>query len=299
MDLRQLRYLVALAEERSFTRAAGKMLVAQPALSQQIAKLEAELGLALADRTTRRVRLTEAGERLVDHARRILRQVDIAAEDLAAMAGLQAGRLTIGASRTVGSFDLSGLLAECHRRYPAVDLAVREDLSVTLAEELRVDEIDLAFITRPAGPDGDGLQLHVVSVEPLVGIVALDHRLARRKRLRAPLLAGETIVTFPEGATIRWRLEQAAARAGYTPRVAFETNEVGRMRELAAAGLAIAVLPRSDAARPGAAIKAVPFQEAEFRHTVYMASRAGRHHSPAAQAFIDLTLAEQAGPRAG
>jgi LysR family transcriptional regulator, transcription activator of glutamate synthase operon len=294
MDLRQLRYLVALAEERSFTRAAGKLHIAQPAVSQQIAKLEAELGVALADRTTRRVGMTQAGDRLVEHARRILRQVDVAADDVAAIAGLQAGRLTIGASRTVGSLDLSGLVAAFHRRYPAVDLAVREDLSVTLAEELQADELDLAFLTRPPVPDGEGLRLRVVSIEPLVAIVAPDHRLARRSRLRVALLEGETIVTFREGATIRWRLEEAAARAGYVPRVAFETNEVGRMRALAAAGLAIAILPRSDAELPGAPIEAIPFEEPEFRHTVYMASRAGRHHSPAAQAFIDLTIAAQA-----
>src|SRR4051812_22378788 len=120
MDLRQLRYLVALAEERSFTGAAGRLRIAQPAVSQQIAKLEAELGVALADRTTRRVGMTQAGDRLVEHARRILRQVDVAADDVAAIAGLRAGRLTIGASRTVGSLDLSSLVAAFHRRYPAV-----------------------------------------------------------------------------------------------------------------------------------------------------------------------------------
>jgi LysR family transcriptional regulator, transcription activator of glutamate synthase operon len=292
MELRQLRYVVALAEERSFTRAASKVLVAQPALSQQIAKLEAELGVSLADRTTRRVGMTEAGDRLVDHARRILRQVDVAAEDLAAMAGVRAGRLTIGASRTVGSFDLSSLIAEFHGRYPEIDLAVREDLSASLAAELQADDIDLAFITRPAGPDDEGLALRVVSKEPLVAILAPGHPLARRRRLRVPLLEGERIVTFREGATIRKRLEDAAARAGYVPHVAFETNEVGRMRALAAAGLAIAVLPRSDAELPGAPITAVPFQEPEFEHTVYIASRAGRHHSPAARAFMELVLSE-------
>jgi LysR family transcriptional activator of glutamate synthase operon len=263
--------------------------VAQPALSQQIAKLEAELGVVLAERTTRRVGITEAGNRLVGHARRILKQVDIAAEDVAAIAGLRAGRLTIGASRTVGAFDLSGLLAGFYRRYPGVDLAVREDLSVNLAAGLRADEIDLAFITRPSADDED-LELRVVSSEPLVALLAPSHRLAGRKRLRVPLLDGMTIVTFPEGATIRARLEEAAARAGYTPRVAFETNEVSRMRALAAAGLAIAVLPLSDAELPGAPIVAVPFHEPDFRHTVYMASRAARQHSPAARAFIELAL---------
>jgi LysR family transcriptional regulator, transcription activator of glutamate synthase operon len=294
MELRQLRYIVALAEERSFTRAAGKVLVAQPALSQQIAKLEAELGLPLVDRTTRRVAMTEAGDRLVEHARRVLKQVDVAREDLADLAGLRTGRLTIGASRTVGALDLSGLLAEFYRRHPAVDLAVREDLSISLASELRADELDLAFITVPGSSPVEGLELRVVSSEELVAVLPRDHELSRRRKLRVVDLEAQTIVAFGGGATIRQRLDEAATRAGFALRVAFESNEVGRMRALVAAGLAIAVLPRSDAERPGPAITAVPFDEPDFTHTVYMASRSGRHHSPAARAFIDLTLAEQA-----
>lgn len=284
---------MALDEERSFTRAAARVHVAQPALSQQIAKLEAELGVALADRTTRRVGMTEAGERLVEHARRILRQVDIAVEDVAALAGVRAGRLTVGASRTVGAFDLSGLLAGFHRRYPEVDLTVREDLSLELASAVRADDVDLAFITRPAGSDNDGLELRAVSTEPLVAILAPDHPLSTRKRLRAELLAGEAIVTFREGATIRARLEDAMARAGLAPRVAFETNEVARMRALVAEGMAIAVLPRFDAELPGPPIAALPFEEPDFLHTVYLAARAGRHHSPSAQAFIEAALEPQ------
>ena len=297
MELRQLRYIVALAEERSFTRAAGKVLVAQPALSQQIAKLEAELGLPLVDRTTRRVAMTEAGDRLVEHARRVLKQVEVAREDLADLAGLRTGHLTIGASRTVGALDLSALLAEFYRRYPAVDLAVREDLSISLARELRADELDLAFITVPGDAPVDGLELRVVSSEELVAVLPPGHELTARRKLRVADLQAQTIVAFRGGATIRQRLDEAATRAGFALRVAFESNEVGRMRALVAAGLAIAVLPRSDAEQPGPAIAAVPFDEPDFTHTVYMASRSGRHHSPAAQAFIDLTLAEQAADR--
>jgi LysR family transcriptional regulator, transcription activator of glutamate synthase operon len=293
MELRQLRYLVALAEERSFTRAASKVLVAQPALSQQIAKLEAELGVPLVDRTTRRVGMTEAGERLVEHARRVLKQVDVAHEDLADLAGLRSGRLTIGVSQTVGGFDLLGLLATFHRSYPDVDLLVREDLSVSLAAELRADELDLAFITAPDGPPVEGLDRRVVSTEELVAVLTPDHELSRRKTLRVSDLESETVVTFRHGATIRRRLDEAAARAGFELRVAFETNEVARMRELVAAGLAIAILPRSDAEAPGPPVAAVPFDEPGFRHTVYMCARSGRHHSPAARALIDLTPAAE------
>src|SRR5919197_5032440 len=266
MELRQLRYLVALAEERSFTRAAGKVLVAQPALSQQIAKLEAEVGVPLVDRTTRRVGMTEAGERLVEHARRVLSEVDVAREVLADLAGVRGGRLTIGASQTVGGFDLLGLLATFHRRYPGVDLALREDLSVSLAAQLRADELDLAFITIPEGPATEGLDRRLVSSEDMVAVLPPDHELSRRRKLRIGDLDSQTLVAFRHGATIRRRLDEAAARAGIELRVAFETSEVVRMRAMAAAGLAIAVLPRSDAEQPGPPVAAVDFDQPGVKH---------------------------------
>jgi len=296
MEMRQLRYLVALADERSFTRAAAKVLVAQPALSQQIAKLEAELGLPLVDRTTRRVRMTEAGDRLVGHARRVLKQVDVAREDMADLAGVRTGRLVIGASQTVGGFDLSGRLADFHRTYPAVDLAVREELSVSLAARLRADELDLAFLTIDEGPAIEGLELHVVSTEELVAVLPPAHPLARRRRLHVRDLAGHDVVTFRRGATIRRRLDEAAAAAGFELRVAFESNEVARMRSIAGAGLAIAILPRSDAELPGPEITTVRLADPGFQHRVYMSWREGRHHSPAARAFIELSLVAPARP---
>jgi LysR family transcriptional activator of glutamate synthase operon len=289
MELRQLRYLVALAEERSFTRAASKVLVAQPALSQQVAKLEAELGVPLVDRTTRRVGMTEAGERLVEHGRRVLREVDVAREEIADLAGVRSGRLTIGASQTIGRFDLLGLLATFHHRYPDVDLALREDLSLSLAAQLRNDELDLAFITIPPGPATEGLERRLVSSEEMVAVLPPDHELSRRRTLRITDLEAQTVVTFRHGATIRRRLDEAAERAGVELRVAFETNDVARMRAIAAAGLAVAILPLTDAEQPGPPVAAVPFDEPGFRHTVYMCARAGRHHSPAARALLDLT----------
>src|SRR5690242_16185022 len=118
MDLRQLQYLVAIADELHFTRAAERVHVAQPALSQQIRRLEQEVGLALVERTTRRVALTEAGEQLVARAQRILGEVDAARADLAALAGVRAGRLVIGAMQSLGPVDLSALLSAFHAAHP-------------------------------------------------------------------------------------------------------------------------------------------------------------------------------------
>ena len=120
MELRQLRYLVALDDERHFTRAAARLHIAQPALSQQIRRLEDEVGVALVDRTTRHVALTPAGELLVgQRARRALAEVDAAAAELSELAGVRTGRVVIGAMRSTGRFDLSALFAAFHARHPA------------------------------------------------------------------------------------------------------------------------------------------------------------------------------------
>ena len=126
MEMSQLRYLVALAEERHFTRAAAREHIAQPALSQQIRRLEDEVGLPLVERTTRRVAMTDAGELLVARARRILAELEAAQTELRALRGVQSGHVTVGALHTMGPVDVSLVLASFHERYPAVELTVRE-----------------------------------------------------------------------------------------------------------------------------------------------------------------------------
>jgi len=147
MELSQLRYLVALAEERSFTRAAAREHIAQPALSQQIRRLEQEVGLPLAERTTRTVAITPAGELLVARARRMLAELEAARAELEGLRGVSTGHLTIGAMPTMGPVDVSLPLAIFHQRHPGVELTVREALSAELAEMLRADLLDLAFLS--------------------------------------------------------------------------------------------------------------------------------------------------------
>jgi DNA-binding transcriptional LysR family regulator len=177
MELRQLRYLLALAEERHFTRAAAREHIAQPALSQQIRRLEDEIGLALVERTTRRVALTDAGELLVARARRILSEVDAAHSELQGLRGLQTGHVTVGAMHTMGPVDVSLALAIFHERHPGVELTVREQSSEELAEMLRVDELDLAFLSVTERIESHGLGLQQLVCEELVVVLPTDHRL--------------------------------------------------------------------------------------------------------------------------
>jgi DNA-binding transcriptional LysR family regulator len=290
MNLRQLRYLVALADERHFTRAAAREHVAQPALSQQIRRLEAELGMALVERTTRKVAMTQAGELLVSRARRALAELDAAQAELQSLAGVQAGRLSIGALHTMGPVDVSLLLATFHERYPAVDLTVREQSSEELAAMLRDDEIDLAFLSVTERIQHRGLALRPLVSEEIVVVLPADHELAASGRLRLRELSRESFISFREGARLRELLDSAAARAGFAPRIALESNESRRIRSLVSRGLGVAILPRSDAAGPGAEVAVCDLVEPSLRRDITLASRAERRPSPAAEAFVALTL---------
>jgi len=289
MELRQLRYLVALADECHFTRAAAREHVAQPALSQQIRRLEAELGLALVQRTTRRVSMTEAGEALVARARRALAELDAAREELDGFTGVQAGHVSIGALHTMGPVDLGSLLAAFHELHPAVDLTVREQSSDELAAMLRDDEIDLAFLSVTERIHSHGLTLLPLITEELVAVLPPTHRLAGRRRVRLAELAQDAFISFREGARLRELLVTAGATVGFEPRIAFESNESRNIRSLVARGLGVAIVPRSDADEPGPAIAVAALVEPSLTRDVTLASRSQRRHSPAAEAFLALT----------
>jgi LysR family transcriptional activator of glutamate synthase operon len=288
MDLRQLRYLVALAEEGNFTRAAANVHVAQPALSQQIRRLEDELGLALVERTTRRVALTEAGGMLVVRARRILTELEAASAELEAVRGMYTGHVTLGAMHTMGPVDLSLAVAVFSERHPDVLFTVREQSSEEMAEMLRVDELDLAFLSVTERVESHGLGLHRLVLEELVAVLPPGHPLARRRQLRMVELADEPFISFRTGARLRELLMSAGHEAGFDPRVTLESNESQRIRRLVSRGLGVAILPRSDAEGPGAEVGVVTLTEPRLQRDITLAWREGRRHAPAAAEFLEL-----------
>jgi LysR family transcriptional regulator, transcription activator of glutamate synthase operon len=288
MDLRQLRYLVALAEEQSFTRAAVREHVAQPALSQQMRRLEAELGVVLIERTTRHMNLTEAGNLLVARARRIMAELDAAHADLDALKGVAAGHVRVGAIHTMGPIDVSLALAIFHRRHPGVELTVREESSEELAEMVRHDELDLAFLSVTERIESHGLALHQLVSEELVVLLPVDHRLARRRRLRMADLRGEEFISYRPGARLRELLFTAGRHAGFEPQVKLESNESQRIRRLVARGMGVAILPRSDAVSPGAEVAVVALTDPPLTRDITLAWRQERRHPPAVEEFLAL-----------
>jgi DNA-binding transcriptional LysR family regulator len=286
MDLRQLRAIVTIAEEGQFTRAAERLGIAQSSLSAQIRVLEQELGLPLFDRTTRRVSVTPAGESLIATARSVLADVDDAVAEVQRHRGLLSGQVTIGVTQTPGPVDVVGLLADFHRQHPAIELSIREDLSVNIANELREDRVDIGILTVFEPEDCHGLEVHELAVERLVAIVPRDHRLAAQRRIRIDQLRDENFVVSPPGATIRSSVLHAAQDAGYAPRIIFESREVTRIRAIVAAGLGIGILPRSDATSPGPQVASVELLGDQFNHTLSLCWRERRRHSPAARALL-------------
>jgi DNA-binding transcriptional LysR family regulator len=294
MELRQLRYLVTLADERHFTRAAARLHIAQPALSQQVRRLEDELGIALVDRTTRHVALTEAGARLVARARRVIGEVDAATEELSELAGIRTGRVVIGAMRSTGPFDLSALIAAFHAHHPGVELVVREEPSEVMLQKLHADELDVAFLAvnrLDAGPD---IRLQTLLQEPLVALLPPGHRLAGRRRIEMRELRHERFVVFGEGGSLRRIVLQGAREAGFEPALAFESTELQRIRAMASRGLGVALLPASEADHAGLPVEVVAVRNPTLTRDVTLAWREARRHSPAARAFLELAITADA-----
>ena len=291
MDLKQLRAFAVVAEEGGFTRAAARLHLAQPAVSKQVARLEAELGVELLRRTARAVTPTEAGELLLHRARRALAEVDAAKAELDELQGLLRGHVVVGAMQSLGPVDLPGLLARFHHAHPQVEITVREEPTPELEQLLVAGAVDLAFTTgRPDGPAE--LQGERVAEEDLVVVLAQDHRLARRGRRRIGLgaLAEEPWVAFKGGTGLRTAFERATAAAGVAPRIAFESNELDRVIALVARDLGVSVVPRStaEAARePVAVLEITP----RLTREVALLWPRERRLAPAARALLDLARA--------
>lgn len=288
MELRQLRYLVALADERSFTRAAAREHIAQPALSQQLQRLEAEVGLPLAERTTRSVTMTAAGEALAGRARRILAEVEAAREELMSLRGVVTGHVVVGAMHTMGPVDLSIVLAAFHERHPGVELTVCEEPSEELAERLRVDELDLAFLSVTERIESHGLGLQELLREELVLVLPPSHRLRTRRAVAMSELAGEEFIAYREGSRLRELLAGAGRDAGFEPQVKLESNESQRIRRLVARGMGVAILPASDVAGPGVDVVVRKLTRPSLTRDITLAWRAKRRQPPAAARFLAL-----------
>ncbi|WP_067877673.1 LysR family transcriptional regulator [Nocardia vermiculata] len=286
MELQQMRYVIAVAETNSFTRAAERCLVVQSALSHQIARLERELGAKLFERTSRRVRTTPAGEAFLPAARQCLDAAERAAAEVAAAVGEIRGQLRVGLIPTVAAVDIPVGLREFRTRYPHVQIRLRVAASEELAEQVEQGELDVAFLGLPITARPSGVAALELARDRLVALVAPDHPLATETAVDLRTLASEVFVDLPAGTAGRAQSDQAFAAAGLDRVIAYEvTTADSMMARLVEQGLGVAMLASRYVPRLRGVV-AVEVTDAPMRVEYAVWSHSGS--TPAAIAFLEV-----------
>jgi DNA-binding transcriptional LysR family regulator len=287
MEIRQLRYLVTIVEAGGFTRAAEREHVAQPGVSAQIRLLERELGQELLDRSSRSVRLTDAGAAVLPHARAALRAIDDMRDAAEEMAGLVRGHVRLGMVTSCGVPDMPVLLERFHRDYPGIDITLAEDNSDALVDKLADGTLDLALIAL-THKDPEGLELMVIADEQIMAVVAHGEPLSDQDSVGLGTLEQHTLISMPVGSGLRRVLDEVCTAAGVRPRIGLEATNPQMLAQLAGRGLGVAIVPESTARENADTVHALRIVRPELRGRLAMAWRVGGHRSAAAQALIEV-----------
>jgi DNA-binding transcriptional LysR family regulator len=298
MELRHLRTIAAVAHHRSFTRAAEELHLAQSAISQQIRRLETELGVEVFRRSSRSVEVTPEGRLLVEHAHRVLAEVDHLHSELEELTGLLTGRVAIGGMYPTGPYDIPEVLAAFRASYPGVAIHMIEDTADALLALLREDALDLIYTATDPDRLGDEFAATLLFQEEFVVAGAVGTPLLQRPHVTLDALTGEDLIAYRDNSALRRRLEGELERRALAPRNAFVCTEMAAVRALASKGLGVAVLPRSVAEESGPPIDFRPIGPEPLTWPVALVWRAARRQPPAAKAFLALAL-ERAGAADG
>jgi len=241
MELHQLRYFCAVAETGSFSRAAEQSHVSQPSLSQQIMKLEEELGARLFDRLGRSVRLTELGKTFLPRARAVLRELEAAKGDVVERKDFVGGPVTIGVIPTVGPYFLPPVLTSFSRKFPQAHLSVIEEITPVLLDRLRAGAIDVAILALPIR--GHEFETTPLLTERLFAALPKNHRLAKRTALSLKDLRSEPFLLLRDGHCFRDTAVAACDRARLHPQVVFESGQFSSLLSLVGAGMGVSIVP--------------------------------------------------------
>src|SRR3954468_3759864 len=241
MELAQLRYALAVAETGNFTRAAERSHITQPSLSQQIINLEREVGHKLFHRLGRQAVLTEAGAVFLERARRILFEVENATKELSDHPSL-GRRITVGAIPTVAPYLLPRLIKRCAKRYPNLQIDIREDFRSHLVHSIIEGELDLAIAALPV--KDQRLSVEPLLTEPLLLVVAKDHRLAQQRSVEAADFANENFVMLGTSSSLASQIRNFCGDHHIEPRIGFRCAQIATVKALVALGVGISILPR-------------------------------------------------------
>lgn len=243
MNLRDLRYLLALADHRHFGRAAEACHVSQPTLSTQIRKLEEELGVTVVERAPRRVMLTEAGEAIAQRARRVIAEVEQMREIARLAHDPESGTLRLGLFPTLGPYLLPHVVGPLRERYPKLELLLVEEKTAALIGRLREGRIDAAVLALPV--DDDGLEHTLLFDEHFVLAVPEAHPLAAhgRRRLTLDMLRREHLLLLEDGHCLRDQALDICHLAGASEKDGFRATSLETLRQMVAAGVGLTLLP--------------------------------------------------------
>jgi LysR family transcriptional regulator, hydrogen peroxide-inducible genes activator len=247
MELHQIRYFLAVAESGSFTAAARHNHVAQPSLSQQIKKLEDELGRRLFDRLGRKAELTEAGRIFIDRARRILQDVDDAERAVRNETG--GAKLRFGVIPSAAPYVLPELMPRLKQNLPETEFEVFEDFRSYLIEQIMAGKLDAAMITMP--PDRPNLEIEPLFNEPLLAVMPEKHPLAAKSNLRPIDLEGQRLVLLGDSSSLSLQTQRFFGDNHVAVEVSCRCGQVKTVKALVAAGLGLAILPKMAAGRDG------------------------------------------------
>ncbi|WP_219837700.1 LysR family transcriptional regulator [Paenibacillus sp. R14(2021)] len=296
MEFRQLQYVIQIAKEKNFSRAAEKLHIAQPSLSQQLSKLEKEIGVLLFRRTTNSVELTHAGSVFVAKAQGILDNIEQLKQELDDLAHMRKGKLVVGSLSITGSHVLPIVLPIFNKRYPEIEVVLTEDTPSKLEQLTASGQTDLSLLALPLHEPS--LEWVDIIEEEIVLAVPPGHHLANRsKAIHVDELRSEPFIVLKKGQGFRQIVMEICENAGFEPRIVFESTNIETVQSLVAAGMGITFVPkmlqRSESSELAPAY--LPLAAPKPTRTLVIASRKGRYLSRAAEAFIDTMkeVAEQ------
>ncbi len=289
MEIRQLKAFLAIAEAKTFTAGARRVNVTQAAISMQIRQLEDEVGLPLFTRTPRRVIMTEAGEYLLDRARKILREHDTALAEIAELGGVEHGRLRIGsASAEFAMHQLPGILQKLREKFPNSELAVIAGTSQTLVDTIMHGGIDIAFVSLPV--DNSSITTDLLFSDEIVAIAHPSHTLANEKYISAAALAGERLILGERGGNTRRMIDDFFHAANVRPHVVMELSRQEAINQMVESNLGVGTAGAktiADEIREGRLISWL-IEGAQINWELGLARLRGGYFSPIAKEFVAL-----------
>jgi LysR family transcriptional regulator, hydrogen peroxide-inducible genes activator len=241
MEMQQLRYVVAVARTGNFSRAAEQCHVSQPSLSQQILKLEDELGERLFDRMKRVAKLTPHGEAFLRRAMHILNEVDAAKREAAEVKNLLRGTITLGVLPTIAPYMLPQIMAEFTEKYPGVEIVVQEDTTARLLKHTLAYEIDFALVSQPI--NDERLAVRVLFADELLLALPPGHPLTRKSNISVENLAGERLIVMKEGHCLGDQVLNFCERRDWQPQISFRSAQLETIQALVSAGLGLSLIP--------------------------------------------------------